>query len=151
MKQEITDFSNCLFADSFSKALEEFGKEESGNLSQILQKMNAQESMWALLEIRNQEVLGFIQYGLISLKHKSFEKACGTICEFWIAPAYRKHGIGAALLASCESILRQRGAKELLLAALPSAQAFYEKHGYAINENVQSVNGLKVMHKTLIF
>ena len=38
MKQEITDFSSCLFADSFSKALEELAKGEGGIWSQFCKK-----------------------------------------------------------------------------------------------------------------
>lgn len=48
-----------------------------------------------------------------------------------VATAYQGQGLGSALLAAAEALLRQRGACQVVLHARQSAVGFYQKSGYS--------------------
>ncbi len=54
-----------------------------------------------------------------------------------VMPAYRKHGVGSALVHAVESWARDAGFPAVILAVrivLPQNRAFFEKHGYRVVE-----------------
>jgi len=57
--------------------------------------------------------------------------------ELYVVPGRRGHGLGSALLAAAEAVIRQRGG-ELLEINVDGedvdARRFYERHGYANHE-----------------
>jgi ribosomal protein S18 acetylase RimI-like enzyme len=63
----------------------------------------------------------------------------GWVYAVAVAPAYRRRGIGAALLRRLEAALAERGCMKVNLqvrASNAGVVAFYEKLGYAVEERV---------------
>ena len=77
------------------------------------------------------EIGGYLLAVLVfSLEHGG---TMAEIDEFFVAPAFRRRGIGAALLLQAESALRDSGVTRLQLqlgAENAPARAFYDAHGY---------------------
>ena len=64
-----------------------------------------------------------------------------TEVVFYVAPEYRKQGLGEKLLKQTENVARQLGVHLLSMVHLDSvspekAEALYNKHGYAKSETV---------------
>jgi len=67
---------------------------------------------------------------VFSLEHGG---TMAEIDEFFVSPAFRRRGIGAALLLKVESVLRESGVKRLQLqlgTGNAHAQNFYAARGY---------------------
>jgi len=66
------------------------------------------------------------------------EGAYGTIPEFYIRPAHRSKGIGAALMGKARRLGQSRGWRRLEVATPPlpqfdRAMAFYQREGFSIS------------------
>lgn len=66
------------------------------------------------------------------------EGAYGTIPEFYIRPAYRSKGVGAALLAQARQLGQARGWRRLEVTTPPLPEfdrtlAFYRREGFSIS------------------
>ena len=66
------------------------------------------------------------------------EGAYGTIPEFYVRPAHRSNGVGAALLEQARSLGQSRGWRRLEVTTPPLPQfdrtlAFYEREGFSIS------------------
>jgi GNAT superfamily N-acetyltransferase len=77
------------------------------------------------------EVGGYVLAVLVfSLEHGGM---MAEIDEFFVAPAFRRHGIGAALLREAENVLRESGVKRVQLqlgSGNARARHFYAARGY---------------------
>ena len=82
------------------------------------------------------EPLGFLAL------HESFalytEGAYGTIPEFYVRPAHRSKGIGAALIGEARQLGQSRGWRRLEVTTPPLPQfdrtmAFYQREGFSIS------------------
>ena len=52
---------------------------------------------------------------------------------FWLAPGYRRRGLGSRLLRAAEEEARRRGCRMAWLDTYDfQARPFYERHGYAV-------------------
>ena len=69
----------------------------------------------------------------------------GFIREFYVIPAYRKQGTGAALAAHTEQALRAMGASQLYLTAT-EAVPFWQRCGWHLTEELCS-NGQYILEK----
>ena len=66
------------------------------------------------------------------------EGAYGTIPEFYVRPAYRSKGIGAALMGEARRLGQSRGWRRLEVTTPPLSQfdrtlAFYQREGFSIS------------------
>ena len=66
------------------------------------------------------------------------EGAYGTIPEFYVRPAYRSKGIGAALMWEARQLGRSRGWRRIEVTTPPLPQfdrtmAFYQREGFSIS------------------
>lgn len=146
----LIDNFNChQFVDVFNRALIDLNKEKKDDLFSLIQEMNSQSDIWAILFVINKLTIGFIQFQILHLSNDEFLEKVGFIRELWIEPKYRHSGIGKQLLNDCESYLSRLGIHQIVLLSLPEAKSFYEKQGYIINENYLSFNDLKVMTRII--
>lgn len=60
----------------------------------------------------------------------------GYVHHFFVVPAHRSAGIGAALLAAAVADARRRGWKQLVLHPRPRSRRFYERHGFVAGDLV---------------
>jgi GNAT superfamily N-acetyltransferase len=78
------------------------------------------------------EIGGYLLAVLVfSLEHGGM---MAEIDEFFVTPAFRRHGIGAALLLEAENALRESGVRRLQLqlgSGNARARDFYAARGYA--------------------
>jgi GNAT superfamily N-acetyltransferase len=76
------------------------------------------------------------------------------IDHFWVAPAHRRQGLGARLLAAAEGEARGRGCRMAWLDTYDfQARPFYERHGYTVFGELEGfANGHKryFMKKRLV-
>jgi GNAT superfamily N-acetyltransferase len=66
-----------------------------------------------------------------------YDGPVAVLDELYVAPGLRGNGIGTALLASVETVVRQRGAALVEINVDgddTDARRFYERHGYANTE-----------------
>ena len=99
----------------------------------------------ALTALLDNKVIGFC----LGMKRKypyltrGLEPERGWITVMFVAEPFRKRGYGSKMLERCESLLKQKGASQITLAAYSpnyftpgvdlqytSAVSFFEKHGY---------------------
>ena len=74
-----------------------------------------------------------VWYGPVAL----LDGPVALLDELYVAPALRGRGIGSALLAGAEAVVRARGAELLEIdvdGGDAGARRFYERHGYANTE-----------------
>jgi ribosomal protein S18 acetylase RimI-like enzyme len=106
----------------------------------------------------DQKLIGFAQAGFAPTDAgTTLNKQAGVVCALGVLPAYRRQGIGTALLQRCEAYLRANGARELYAGPCTSlnpftfglyggcdsagfldsdvlARPFFEHHGYKIHD-----------------
>lgn len=92
----------------------------------------------------NQPFLGEPDHGQFSLMLRTDgEPVGGLVAEtgrgalfvdkLWLAPGYRRQGLGSRLLIAAEAEARRRGCRMAWLDTFDfQARAFYERHGYAV-------------------
>lgn len=83
------------------------------------------------------KVTGFICFGPIPMTDMSYDL-------YWIAvdPVYQKRGIGSGLIAYAETIIVQRGGRQIFIETSSTepykkTRSFYEKHDYKIASNLE--------------
>jgi ribosomal protein S18 acetylase RimI-like enzyme len=78
------------------------------------------------------ELTGFVMYSLTSGRYET-DVVRGTVENLYVVPEARNDGIGAALLAAAEDVLRDRGATVVSLDVMAdneAARRFYREQGY---------------------
>ena len=83
------------------------------------------------LIVRGGEVAGYLVIGLgFSIEYGGID---GFLDEFYVEPAHRGHGVGAAALAALDVVARRMKIRALHLEAMPAnarVMKLYERHGY---------------------
>ena len=111
----------------------------------LLQRIAAQPELGAIwVADADGELLGYlIAVYSFSLEHRGM---IAEIDEFFVSPAARTYGVGAALLGVAESDLAQAGCVRLQLQLGRDnlrARAFYHRHGY------QELDGYELLDKPI--
>jgi GNAT superfamily N-acetyltransferase len=101
----------------------------------LCERFIAAGSYAALIATEDSRPLGFA--GVCESHALYTEGTFGIIQEFYVAPASRSAGVGAALLEAACNHARARGWKRLELCTPPlpefqSSLAFYERHGFDV-------------------
>jgi GNAT superfamily N-acetyltransferase len=64
------------------------------------------------------------------------------IDQFWLAPGYRRRGLGSRLLTAAEAEARRRGCRTAWLDTYDfQARPFYERHGYEVFDELGGLPG----------
>ena len=143
----ISDFNNALFISSFANALDELSA-DTDKLEGYIAEFNTAGNIYAYVLVNEQgDAIGMIQFQNTELSNQYFKEDYGLIREFWIAPAYRKQGLGAKLLKKAEYYFAENDIKFIILSSREEAIGFYIKNGYTEKKNAQSFNKLTVMEK----
>jgi GNAT superfamily N-acetyltransferase len=89
-----------------------------------------------LLALEGTEAVGTVRYEL--------KPDCLYVGRLAVLPAYRKHGVGAALMAYVERLAPASGRTRIQLAtreSVPGNLRFYERLGYRVAERVAHARG----------
>lgn len=73
-------------------------------------------------------------YGIIGAFRDEHDPAKAQVISMWVAPAYRRTGVGRALIAAIEAWAQKTGARRLQLLVTSgnhSAMEFYKQCGFA--------------------
>lgn len=89
----------------------------------------------ALLAQVDGEHVGFV--GISEGRALYAEGALATMQEFFVTPAFRTHGVGAALIEAAMALAQQRGWQRMEVCTPPLPEfnrslAFYEQNGFEI-------------------
>lgn len=84
---------------------------------QVRERMQRQDVFVA--ETENGEIIGTVGYG------------GGELWALFVAPEHQRLGLGSALVAHIEAHARQRGLRQLVLAASRTGIQFYTQLGYS--------------------
>ena len=143
----ISDFTDARFQQAFQLYFEELDinvRDWDGLFHEMTEDGN-----FAYLRLSEDGgVIGFIQFKPMTLNNWFFEEKAGFIREFWIAETHRGQGHGSALLHLAEEHFIREGIRRVLLTT-DDAAAFYEKHGYRKNPDIQAKNHDDVYVKEL--
>ncbi len=145
----ITDFQN----DDFQKAFKEYFSEigvQIKNWDGLFAEMNNDKNAtnFAYLRKDSDNVIGFIQFAIISAGNWFFKSKVGFVREFWIKNNMRNLGCGRELLNLAEKHLKGYGINHIVLTT-HTAEKFYIKNGYSKNENIIAINNDCVYTKNL--
>jgi GNAT superfamily N-acetyltransferase len=80
--------------------------------------------------------------GMVRTVRDSADAASAWLLSMWVAPAYRRHGIGARLIGEVVGWARAHGCRRILLEVADenhSAIALYASQGFAPNGGVGSL------------
>lgn len=145
----ISDFNNALFTSCFQRALIEFSV-DTNQLDKFINDFNAAGNIYAYILVDEQgESIGLIQFQKTELSNDYIKEEYGLIREFWIAPEYRKKGLGAYLLKEVEYYFIKSDIRFIILSSRQESIGFYIKNGYAEKKNAHSFNKMMVMEKEL--
>ena len=145
----ISDFKNEQFISAFKTALQEFSVDLS-KLDSYIEEFNAAGNIYAYVLANEQgEAIGMIQFQKTELSNQYIKEEYGLIRDFWIAPAYRKKGLGASLLKDTEKYFAANNIGFIILSSRKEAIGFYRKNGYFEKKNAQSFNKMIVMEKII--
>lgn len=147
----ITDFLDPRFQRAFQRYFAELGIQvrDWDGLFREMNEGNEQEKNAAYVRQGPEGgVIGFIQFVPIRFTSWFFEGTCGFIREFWVAEEYRGRGHGSALLAKAETWFVGRELHAAILTT-DTAEAFYQRHGYAKASGCVAKNGDDVFLKSL--
>jgi len=89
-----------------------------------------------LVALEGGEVVGTVRYEL--------KPDCLYVGRLAVLPAYRKHGVGAAVMAYVEGLAPRLGRRRIQLAtreSMPGNLRFYERLGYRVVERVAHARG----------
>ncbi len=119
---------------SFAARQREYGSHilAEANRTQIRESITRHIVGDRLLVARDEEVLGFVMFGLES---GTYEQSLtrGIVENLYVVPERRSEGIGSTLLEAAEDRLRERGVDAVALEVMmanESARSFYRDHGY---------------------
>ena len=77
-------------------------------------------------------VVGFIIFQIDDLINDwNFKEGFGDVRELYVAPAFRRRGLGSALLSFAENALAASGATEIYTLPVEECESFFTARGYA--------------------
>ena len=79
----INDFTDLRFQSSFKEYFKEL-EIELNNWDSLFKEMNEEKDNFAILRMKDDMVVGFIQFKIDTLSNWFFEEKVGFIREFWI-------------------------------------------------------------------
>lgn len=149
MKDHIVqDFSHPGFQAAFKKYFEELAIEIE-DWDALFQHMNEEQNNVAIVRTTPQEeVVGFIQFRVDTLKGWFFEETIGFVRELWIDGEHRHGGHGASLLRAAEDYFVDHKVCKAVLTT-DTAHAFYASQGYVRDASYQANNEDDVYVKLL--
>lgn len=111
---------------------EVFGYKEARNdpATSIRRKLAVQRELFFVAQVEG-ELAGTIMAG--------YDGHRGWIYSLAVAPRFRRHGLGTALMRHAEKALIDRGCPKINLQVMPTnaaVVAFYQKLGYNVEERV---------------
>lgn len=75
--------------------------------------------------------VGFIIYQIDDILNDwNFKEGFGDVRELYVAPAFRRRGLGSALLTFAENELKKGGATEIYTLPVEECESFFAKRGY---------------------
>lgn len=78
------------------------------------------------------EIVGFIIFQIDDLINDwNFKEGFGDVRELYVAPAFRRRGVGSALLAYAEASLAASGATEIYTLPVEECENFFISRGYS--------------------
>ena len=79
-------------------------------------------------------VCGFVIFQIDDLLNDwNFKEGCSDVRELYVAPSFRRQGIGSALLAFAEKRLAKLGATEVYTLPVEESEKFFIGRGYSDN------------------
>ena len=76
-------------------------------------------------------IAGFVIYQIDDILNDwNFKEGCGDVRELYVAPPFRRRGLGTALLQFAENTLVKSGATEVYTLPVEECESFFIKHGY---------------------
>ena len=133
MNFEITAFENYKHRDQvFSLWKEVFGYETSHNSPDIVidKKVEFNDGLF-FVAVDNDNVIGTVMAG--------YDGHRGWIYSIAVSPAYRKKGLGSALLSFAEERLSKKGCMKINLQIMEGnepVEAFYHSNGYKTEKRI---------------
>lgn len=117
-----------------------------GKLADLIDRQCASNIIQVDLVLEGSDCIGFSVYQIDTPESDWCKRpGWGFIREFYVIPAYRKQGTGAALAAHTEQALRAMGASQLYLTAT-EAVPFWQRCGWHLTEELCS-NGQYILEK----
>jgi ribosomal protein S18 acetylase RimI-like enzyme len=104
---------------------------EPGAVEQRLGSLEAESDAAALVAVNREDVIGVVAYALFRPLERDGRQC--RVTTLAVAPAHRRRGVAASLLAAVEEVARDRGCFRLEVTTRPDraeALAFYERHGF---------------------
>lgn len=97
------------------------------------------------------KVVGFImiQPHCLTDSMNFFTQKLGFIRELWVAPDYRRQGLGRRLVRYAEQFFQERGICKAILTYEPSAIRFYQNLGFQADPSYSARNGERVITKII--
>lgn len=144
----ISDFTNPYFQRAFPAYFSELG-ESVKNWDRFFQRMNDDGDNFAYIRLSEENnIIGFIQFKIISLKNWLFDEHMGFIREFWVAQQYRGKGHGSSLLDMAESYFVSNSVHKSILTT-DTAEKLYLSKGYRKDVDITAKNDMDVFVKNL--
>ena len=134
----VEDFESELFTEAFKKYFCEISTSER-NWEMMFRQMNSEKNTTkAIMRLDGNTVVGFIMFCEIELKCAFFSEKFGFIRELWVDKSYRHNGHGRHLMDLSEKYFADKKVLQMALNAIPEAEEFYRKQGYAASEVIVS-------------
>ncbi len=76
-------------------------------------------------------VAGFVIFQIDDILNDwNFKEGCGDVRELYVAPTFRRQGLGTALLRFAETSLVSSGAREVYTLPVEESESFFTARGY---------------------
>lgn len=124
----------------FTAYEEEIGLNPAGSREKLLRRVDREDAqdLHALL-LAEETPAGFV--------HAHPEAPAGWIYSFYVAPAFRRRGLGRSLAAHGEAWLWTAGARAVLLTPEKAAAGFWKKAGYTPTGRMDPTDGAEIWQK----
>lgn len=124
----------------FTAYEEEIGLNPAGSREKLLRRVDREgaQDLHALL-LAEETPAGFV--------HAHPEAQAGWIYSFYVAPAFRRRGLGRSLAAHGEAWLWTAGARAVLLTPKKAAAGFWKKAGYTPTGRMDPTDGAEIWQK----